>query len=223
MRDRSPRLIAAALAAPLAAAFAAAAPATEPSQPATAREIIEYHDSGEWDADIAAVIDAATEHLRADLSDNPVSRPAIVLDIDDTSLSSYECLRSFGFDRKRAGETCARSSQLPAIAPTRELFRLARAEGVSVFFITGRRERQRAATTANLRSAGYRGVWTLRLRPTTQPRSQRAGWKARVRRGLVRRGYRIVANVGDQRSDLSGGSAVRTFKLPNPMYTIPIA
>ncbi len=42
-------------------------------------------------------------------------------------------------------------------------------------------------------------------------------------RSLAKRGHRILVNVGDQRSDLTGGYASRTFKLPNPMYVIAIA
>jgi hypothetical protein len=30
----------------------------------------------------------------------------------------------------------------------------------------------------------------------------------------------IIANLGDQFSDLAGGYAERTFKLPNPFYSI---
>ena len=33
-------------------------------------------------------------------------------------------------------------------------------------------------------------------------------------------GYLIILNVGDQESDLTGGFADRTFKLPNPFYFI---
>ena len=31
-------------------------------------------------------------------------------------------------------------------------------------------------------------------------------------------GYTIIANLGDQESDLAGGYAEKTFKLPNPFY-----
>ncbi|MGH6919121.1 MAG: HAD family acid phosphatase, partial [Geminicoccaceae bacterium] len=34
-------------------------------------------------------------------------------------------------------------------------------------------------------------------------------------------GFTIVANMGDQPSDLAGGHAERTFLLPNPFYRIP--
>ena len=221
MRNRPAAL--SALVASAVAAASAAALATEPKQPATPAEIVRYHDSGEWDADTTAAIDRATAYLDEQLAAGPPRRPAIVLDVDDTSLSNYDCLRRTDFDRDLAGDACVRSGDLPVIPQTLELFLHARSKGVSVFFVTGRRERQRGVTAANLRAAGYRGVWSLRLRPDRQPRSRRAGWKARVRRSLVRRGYRIVVNVGDQWSDLRGGYALKGFKLPNPMYTIPAA
>jgi len=34
-------------------------------------------------------------------------------------------------------------------------------------------------------------------------------------------GFNIVANFGDQYSDLTGGFADKTFKVPNPMYYLP--
>ncbi len=33
-------------------------------------------------------------------------------------------------------------------------------------------------------------------------------------------GYEIIANFGDQYSDLQGGYANRTYKLPNPTYFV---
>ena len=41
------------------------------------------------------------------------------------------------------------------------------------------------------------------------------------RKKLVDQGYTIIVNIGDQMSDLDGGFAERTFKLPNPFYFIP--
>ena len=35
---------------------------------------------------------------------------------------------------------------------------------------------------------------------------------------LEAEGYTIIGNIGDQLSDLEGGHAERTFKLPNPFY-----
>jgi acid phosphatase len=94
---------------------------------------------------------------------------------------------------------------------------------VRVFFITGRRTSIRTTTIANLHRAGYNGRLRVKLRPVHEAPGAHDGWKARTRARIERRGYRIVANVGDQRSDLDGGHALRRFKLPNPMYVIPTA
>jgi len=45
--------------------------------------------------------------------------------------------------------------------------------------------------------------------------------KARAREDIESRGFTIIANVGDQDSDLAGSHAERTFKVPNPFYFIP--
>ena len=197
----------------LAPAFAGAtATADEPKAPASPSEIREYRESGEWVADTRRTVRRARRLLRRHLDD---PRPAIVLDIDDTSLSNYDCLKDVDFDR--AAADCA---DLPAIPQTLGLYRYARRHDVAVFFITGRRERAREDTIDNLRAEGYTRWRGLRMRPDGQPLSRKDGWKARTRRAIERRGYRIVVNVGDQRSDLDGGHALRSFKLPNPMYVI---
>ena len=38
---------------------------------------------------------------------------------------------------------------------------------------------------------------------------------------IAERGYTIIFSMGDQDSDLAGGYAERTFKLPNPVYYLP--
>ena len=42
--------------------------------------------------------------------------------------------------------------------------------------------------------------------------------KIAARADIERRGFTIIANIGDQNSDLVGGYAEMTFKLPNPFY-----
>ena len=46
-------------------------------------------------------------------------------------------------------------------------------------------------------------------------------YKAGTRAYIESQGYDIVADFGDQYSDLLGGYADRTFKLPNPSYYLP--
>ena len=141
--------------------------ADEPAAPAAPEAIVAYQDSGEWAQDTTRVVRRARRYIRRHLDDSS-RRAAIVLDIDDTSLSNYECLNAVGFDRSSAD--CA-DQTLPAIAQTRSLFRWAREKGVAVFFVTGRREEARQQTAANLRAAGYRGGWTLKMRPDEQPQA----------------------------------------------------
>jgi acid phosphatase len=110
-----------------------------------------------------------------------------------------------------------------AIAPTLDLYRLARSKGVAVFFITGRHEGHgaREATEKNLRKAGYDDFAGLSLEPADMRVASAACYKTPERAKIEQRGYTIILNVGDQQSDLAGGHAERTFKLPNPFYYIP--
>lgn len=43
-------------------------------------------------------------------------------------------------------------------------------------------------------------------------------FKTETRRKLQSEGRMIIANVGDQDSDLAGGFSDRTFKVPGPFY-----
>jgi len=188
----------------------------EPAPPASPAEIREYHDSGSWARDISR----ATSAARVRLAHTGARRPMLVLDVDDTSLSNYRCWERSGF---HGGGACSQSGRLPAIGQTRSLYRYALRRGIAVAFITGRHEARRAETLRNLARAGFRGHLRLKMRPDGQSARARDGWKARQRRALQRRGFTIVANVGDQRSDLTGGAARHAYKLPNPMYVIPRA
>ena len=46
-------------------------------------------------------------------------------------------------------------------------------------------------------------------------------YKSGTRAYIESQGYDIVANFGDQWSDLLGGFADKTFKMPNPNYYLP--
>ena len=59
------------------------------------------------------------------------------------------------------------------------------------------------------------------LQPAGARFQSAADFKAPERRKITEQGYTIVLNMGDQESDLRGGYAERTFKLPNPVYFLP--
>jgi hypothetical protein len=45
-------------------------------------------------------------------------------------------------------------------------------------------------------------------------------YKSAARADIESKGYTIIANVGDQFSDLAKGHAEMTFKVPDPFYFI---
>ena len=156
-----------------------------------------------------------------------VSKPAIVLDIDETALSNWRKIDAsdFRFNPQCECGSAEQSSddQGDLIAPTLELFNTAKAKGIAVFFITSRVDdkAEREATEANLRKVGYSGWTELIMRSANSEAPSIASYKAAQRASIEARSFRIIANVGDQESDLAGGHAERGFKLPNPFYYIP--
>ena len=219
----------------LGAGCAATAPAvttpvaTTPSLAETKRQVREYVASGRYEADIAHVAGQARAYLERRASGG--GKLAIVLDIDETSLSNRPSLEinDYGFivagpcdlERGPCGFVAwAQMARAAPLGPVLTLVRAARERGVAVFFLTGRPERLRAATERNLRAAGYEWTGVL-LRPDDLVTKSAAEFKAPERRKLVEQGYTIIVNIGDQMSDLDGGYAERTYKLPNPFYFVP--
>jgi acid phosphatase len=151
-------------------------------------------------------------------------RLALVLDIDETSLSNYcEMKREdYGFLAAMFNAWEVSSEADMALAGTLRLFNRARAAGLEVFFITGRAGEQRAATAKNLDAAGYKGWKGLSLREGPQKTMPTVEFKSEERKKIVDAGYRIVMSVGDQWSDLNGEPRAEiSVKLPNPFYYIP--
>ena len=151
-------------------------------------------------------------------------RLAMVLDIDETSLSNYcEMKREdYGFLATMFNAWEVSSEADMALPGTLRLFNKARAAGVEVFFITGRAGDQRAATAKNLEAAGYRGWKGLSLREGPQKTMATVAYKSEERKKIVDAGYRIVMSVGDQWSDLNGEPRAEiSVKLPNPFYYLP--
>ena len=157
--------------------------------------------------------------------------PAVILDVDDTTLNtySYEIYSNFAFN-PTTNAAFVNAGIFPAVPGMPELVSHAVQDGYTIFFLTGRPESQRAGTIANLTTAGYPVVsdqlylkdqvnqpWLSSCSPTCTTTQ----YKSLTRQHIESLGYDIVANFGDQFSDLNGGFADETFKLPNPMYFLP--
>jgi acid phosphatase len=91
---------------------------------------------------------------------------------------------------------------------------------VAVFFITGRTAKDRRNTALNLALQGMGKHEELITRPDC-PKDPAADFKSARRREITARGFTIIANIGDQATDLEGCYAERGFKLPDPFYLIP--
>jgi hypothetical protein len=210
-------------------------------------QLLEYKEGkagkpGEYDDDVKLVFDDAFAYVqqRADEFKHRADqgkKPAVVLDIDETSLSNWSNIKAnnFGFIK---GGPCFEEPNLacgfddwilkasaPAIPPALNFFNAIIAKDVAVFFITGRRHSQRQATLWNLDRAGFQGWAGLSTRPEDDHGSIvpfKSGERKKIENSKrIENGYTIIANVGDQQSDLDGGAAECGFKLPNPFYFIP--
>lgn len=214
---------------PPAAVDATAGAAGVPNVYDTQRLVEQYIASGRYEEDVTKVVTGARAWL--DQRSKTAAKPAIVLDIDETSLSNWPAYRLNGWVRITNGGCDLQQGpcglrawqalgQSKAIAPTLALARHARELGVAVFFITGRPANLRQATERNLKDAGYEWAGVI-LQPEGAQFASAVDFKAPERRKLTEQGYTVILNLGDQQSDLTGGYAERTFKLPNPVYYLP--
>jgi HAD superfamily, subfamily IIIB (Acid phosphatase) len=205
-----------------------------------------YYRCTAYERDLADVLGKAETWIRARAPQ--VARPAIVLDIDETSLLNWPRIYQDGYaffssfpggpcNFARPEDVCGdldwqQKGFAKAIGPTLHLYRIARCldqpqpcTPIDVFFVTGRREKkyndEMASdwTLRNLNEAGYLGIERdhLYMRDPNSVGSA-AYHKVPARAAIEARGFVIIANIGDQNSDLVGGYAEMTFKLPNPFY-----
>jgi acid phosphatase len=193
--------------------------------------LVRYACSDAYDVAVRRVLTRAKSYLTWRAAKG--GKLAIILDIDETSLLNWPAIiaNDFGYI---ADGTCdalpkgpcgwnawEKRAEAKAIGPTLELFNLAKAKGVAVFFVTGRRDtpERRAATETNLKNERYEGWTKLIMRPTDSEGTAQE-YKTKERQKIEADGYKIIINVGDQLSDLNGGHAQRKFRVPNPFYFV---
>jgi len=175
---------------------------------------------------------------------------AIVLDVDDTSLATwnYEVFSNWAYNPTTNADYVT-GQKFPAVPGMVAMAQAAEREGYAIIFLTGRPTTQEDATLGNLTADGI-GVDAGFPKPTTLKDGEdglftkpavadypdylktacaadpngsctTVHYKSATRAHIESLGYDIVANFGDQFSDLEGGHADRTFKLPNPNYFLP--
>jgi predicted secreted acid phosphatase len=207
-----------------------------------------FADDSNYAKEARSVAAAGTRYISA--PHHTRQTKAILLDVDDTSLATwnYEIFSNWAFNPTTNADYVL-NQRFPAVPGMVDLVKTAEREGYAIFFLTGRGAAQEAATLGNLTADGI-GVDAGYPKPTTLSNGEDGlftkpavanypdylktacaadpngscttiHYKSATRAHIESLGYDIVANFGDQFSDLKGGFADRTFKLPNPNYYLP--
>ncbi|MCD9878830.1 HAD family acid phosphatase [Streptomyces guryensis] len=167
-----------------------------PANAATSTAAVDY---ATWQKDCQTVMDQALPYLKQRIAAaKPGEKQAIVFDIDNTTLET-----DFGF-----------SYPQPANKPVLNVAEYAQEHGVSLFFVTARPGIIEEPTEWNLEHDGY-DVSGLYVRGFFDLFKDVAAYKTAQRVDIENKGYDIIANIGNSATDLSGGHADQTFKLPD--------
>lgn len=177
-------------------AQAATATGTSTVVTAAAAEDVDY---ATWQQDCQGVMNQALPTLRQRIAAaKPGEKQAIVFDIDNTTLET-----DFGFAYPQ-----------PANKPVLDVAKYAQEHGVSLFFVTARPGIISGVTDYNLKYVGYK-VSGLYVRGFLDLFKDVAAYKTAQRVDIESKGYTIIANIGNSATDLSGGHAETTYKLPD--------
>jgi hypothetical protein len=149
----------------------------------------------QWIKDVNKVMKGSGEYLEERAaSATQDEKLAINLDIDNSSIASY-------YDGPQAG----------AIPRILKFAHAAQDVGAVLLFNTGRRADQYDRTITQLTDAGYDvTLLCLRKKGETIPHG-----KQRCRNKFIKKGYTLIANVGNNPTDFSGTGYEKAYRLPN--------
>jgi predicted secreted acid phosphatase len=171
-----------------------------------------------YEKDITRRYGEATRTLDAQLRRHP-KKPTVVMDIDETTLSNWNCFDAADFDLS-ALVTCVVQGKSVAFPAAKAFIKHARAKHVAIAFITGTPQAACALRKKNLIAQGIKLPFTITCRPASDTRATVTPYKSAARRALVKKGVTIVLNIGDQQSDLDGCCENKVQRLNNPIYII---
>ncbi|KAF6146141.1 hypothetical protein GIB67_015579 [Kingdonia uniflora] len=184
----------------------------------------DYMTSRAYVLDLQMVANEAVGYARGiELGDD--GNDVWVFDVDETLLSNlpYYAHHGYGYQVFNHGlfDKWVENGTAPVIESSLKLYEEVFRLGFKVFLLTGRSERHRNITVENLRNAGFMNWDKLILRDVEDYDKSATTYKSEKRSEMVKEGYRVLGNSGDQWSDLLGAAiSIRSFKLPNPMYYI---
>ncbi|KAL0710674.1 hypothetical protein Bca4012_017652 [Brassica carinata] len=183
-----------------------------------------YYNGGQFDKDYNVVARYALAFAKT-VKIGGDGKDAWVFDVDETLLSNLEYYKANGYgseryNSKKFNEWVVRGTA-PGFDASLKLYKGLKKLGFTIILLTGRDEAQRKITEKNLRDAGYSGWEYLLLRGHEDQGKAAVKYKSEQRSRMVKKGYKLHGNTGDQWSDLQGFAvADRSFKVPNPIYYI---
>ncbi|MFI0263834.1 HAD family acid phosphatase [Streptomyces sp. NPDC017056] len=151
-----------------------------------------------WKRDVERAVADALPYIEKRSEDASREKLAIVLDIDNTSLETH----------------FHPLPPTPAVQPVLKAVKAANSKGVSIFFVTARPGIIGSITQNNLKQVGYpvTGLYDRGLGDIFGSVSE---FKTAKRAEIESKGYSIIANIGNNSTDLVGGHAESTVKLPD--------
>ena len=182
------------------------------------KNVIKYYESSAYSNDLENIISNAEDEINnIKLKTNSV----VIFDIDETSLSNYENIKEiyFGYDSLK-WDNWINEAKAPAIPEVKKFYDYAISKKIKVVFLSSRKSSQYDATNRNLKHAGYLEFDTLILKDNSVSNQSSSEFKSKKRELLTQKGYEIIADIGDQASDLVGKFTGIQIKLPNYLYII---
>ena len=182
------------------------------------KNIVKYYESGEYSNDLKNIISNAEDEInKIKLQTNS----AVVFDVDETSLSNYESIKKiyFGYDPQK-WDNWINEAKAPAIPEVKQFYDFITLKKIKVIFLSSRNISQYNSTYRNLNNTGYVTFDTLILKDSSYAGFTSLEFKSKQRELLTQKGYDIIADIGDQVSDLEGKFHGLQIKLPNYLYII---
>ncbi|AED93358.1 vegetative storage protein Vsp2 [Arabidopsis thaliana] len=148
-----------------------------------------------------------------------------IFDLDDTLLSSIPYYAKYGYGTEKTDPGAywlwlGTGASTPGLPEALHLYQNIIELGIEPIILSDRWKLWKNVTLDNLEAAGVTYWKHLILKPNGSNLRQ-VVYKSKVRKSLVKKGYNIVGNIGDQWADLVEDTPGRVFKLPNPLYYVP--
>ena len=137
-------------------------------------------------------------------------KPLFIFDIDETLLTAKNLK-----GRIKTPNDIFKLQYYPIFAGIPQMIELhnwIHQKGVDTILVTGRKISTQKSTIENLKKVGVDNYSKIYFK---EGKGSSEDYKIRVRRNLVEDGYEIIANIGDQITDLTGGYAEHVFLLPS--------